>query len=104
MRAGIVRKHTDNIDLVEVLEFSAAEFDELATEDEMEQLFRRLFGRHGVPGQYPDGDLDNLVVEPTRIRFRGRASARLSRRDGHGRQPPARHARLAAHCTLAADR
>jgi len=45
--AGIVRVNTDDLDLVEVLELGAAEYDQFAAEHEMEELFCRYMIGHG---------------------------------------------------------
>src|ERR1700752_1012499 len=55
---GVIRIEADDFDLVEVLEFVAVEFFQLAAEDQMEQLLRGFVGHLEYPwNQSPAGDL-----------------------------------------------
>src|SRR6185295_14135860 len=92
----IVRIDTDEVELVEILEFGAAEFCQLAAEDEMGQLpASAWFGHRAIPRA--------ALRSATPIPAAGRARARSALHDGHARRRPARHGPARCDCRSAID-
>src|ERR1700688_1042440 len=61
--AGVIRIDADNLDLVEVLELTAAKLAELAAKDEMQQLFSGyLFGHGLILRRSPGGRWETYAV------------------------------------------
>src|SRR5262245_31916503 len=64
--AGVIREDADDVDLVEILEFAAAELGKLPAKNEMQQLFFWKFCGHGR----------SLVNAPRRRGYYRRSSLR----------------------------
>src|SRR5262245_48089 len=70
--AGIVRKNTDDIDLVEIPEFVAAKLSEFSAQDEMQQLFfgrRQFYGHRSIPAQCPVSGVDDRQSSLSELGF-----------------------------------